>query len=103
MTESNVFFGEAGLIPGMSATTSWTWEKSDQYNLSDLDLLDYRLKVGLDYYYKYSYALLLQTPTPGDVYFVDKMWNNASAWSLMRDLSYRSRQILSAPRSLTGR
>lgn len=82
MTESNVFFGEAGLIPGMSANNKLTWEKSDQYNFGlDLDLLDYRLKVGLDYYYKYSYALLLQTPTPGDVYFVDKMWNNASAVS----------------------
>lgn len=82
MAESNTFYGKTGLIPQILANDDLTWEKSDQMGLGlDLELLDYRLKVSLDYYYKYSYALLMQTPMPGDVYFADKMWNNSSAIS----------------------
>jgi len=59
-----------------------TWEESDQYDLGlDFQVLDYRLKFKLDYYYKYSSNLLMQTYLPGDVFMADKMWNNASAIS----------------------
>lgn len=100
MDESNTFFGDVGLIPGLMANNMLTWEKSDQYDIGvDLSMLNYRLKVSLDYYYKYSHALLMQTPTAGDVYFVDKMWNNASAisnegvelivqWDIFRDKEF---------------
>lgn len=82
MSESNTFFGKTGLIPALLANDDLTWEKSDQVDLGvDLELFNYRVKVTLDYYNKYSYALLMQTPMPGDVYFADKMWNNSSAIS----------------------
>ncbi len=82
MGTSNIFFGNAGLKPEILANKDLTWEKSDQYDFGvDLEMLNYRLKLTLDYYYKYSYALLMQTPMPGNVYYVDKMWNNSSAIS----------------------
>lgn len=82
MSESNTFFGKGGLIPALMANDDLTWEKSDQLDLGlDLELFNYRVKLTLDYYNKYSYALLMQTPMPGDVYFADKMWNNSSAIS----------------------
>lgn len=82
MGTSNIFFGNTGLSPQLLANKDLTWEKSDQYDFGlDLEMLNYRLKLTLDYYYKYSYALLMQTPMPGNVYLVDKMWNNSSAIS----------------------
>lgn len=82
MEESSTFLGELGLKPSTLANEKLTWEKSDQYDIGlDLDLLNYRLKIKLDYYYKYSSALLIQTPLPGNVYLVHKVWNNASAIS----------------------
>ena len=59
-----------------------TWEESDQYDLGiDLQLLDYRLKFKLDYYYKYSSNLLMQAYLPGNVFLSDRVWDNASAIS----------------------
>lgn len=82
MQEHNTFFGEVGLQPGTLANSRLTWEKSDQYDFGlDLDLLNYRLKVKLDYYYKYSSALLMQVPVPGDVCLLDEKWDNSSAIS----------------------
>lgn len=82
MSEANTFLGSLGLIPSFMANNKLTWEKSDQYDIGlDLQLLDYRLKVKLDYYYKYSYALLMQTPLPGNFFLTDKVWNNSSALS----------------------
>lgn len=52
--------------------------KSDQYDLGvDMDLLEYRLKFKLDYYYKYTKAKLWQVTLPGTVYFHTSMWDNA--------------------------
>ena len=82
MAESNVFDGKLGLIPKDMGNPHLTWEKSDQYDLGlDLQMLDYRLKMKLDYYYKYSSNLLMQTPLPGNFYPTNKVWNNASAIS----------------------
>ena len=82
MEESNIFMGESGLQPSEMANSHLTWEKSDQYDLGlDFYLLDSRLRFKFDYYYKYSDALLMQTPLPGNFFLTDKMWNNASAIS----------------------
>ena len=82
MESSNSFFGSVGMIPSMLANDNLSWEKTDQYNLGlDLQMLNYRLKMTLEYYYKYSDNLLMQTPTPGDVFFLRSTWNNASAIS----------------------
>ena len=82
MEESNIFNGSLGLIPQSMANKKLTWEESDQYDLGlDLQLLDYRLKFKLDYYYKYSSKLLMQSYLPGNVFLANNMWGNASAIS----------------------
>ena len=82
MEESNVYNGSLGLIPQSMANKKLTWEESDQYDLGlDLQLLDYRLKFKLDYYYKYSSKLLMQSYLPGNVFLANNMWDNASAIS----------------------
>ena len=64
------------------ANKKLTWEESDQYDLGlDLQMLDYRLKLKLDYYYKYSSKLLMQSYLPGNVFLATNMWDNASAIS----------------------
>lgn len=82
MEEANTFLGSLGLIPNFLANNKLTWEKSDQYDVGlDLQLFDYRLNVKFDYYYKYSDALLMQTALPGNFFFANKIWSNASALS----------------------
>ncbi len=82
MEESNIFNGSLGLIPQSMANKKLTWEESDQYDLGlDLQMLDYRLKLKLDYYYKYSSKLLMQSYLPGNVFLATSMWDNASAIS----------------------
>ena len=82
MQESNLFNGALGLIPHSMANKKLTWEESDQYDLGlDLQLLDYRLKFKIDYYYKYSSKLLMQSYLPGNVFLATHMWDNASAIS----------------------
>lgn len=82
MGTSNTFLGSSGLMPAILANNDLTWEKSDQYDVGlDLQLFDYRVQMTLDYYYKYSSALLMQVSVPGNFFLADKMWNNASAIS----------------------
>lgn len=78
----NTFLGNPILVPQILANNKLTWEKSDQYDLGlDLQMLNHRLRVKLDYYYKYSSALLMQTKLPGNVFMVNNVWSNASAIS----------------------
>ena len=82
MESTNIFLGQPGLKPSAMANSHLTWEKSDQYDLGlDLDLLNYRFKVKVDYYYKHSYDLLMQVPTPGNFFITQNTWTNASAIS----------------------
>ena len=82
LSETDVFNGTAGLVPAALANKDLTWEKSDQYDVGlDLQVLDYRLKFKLDYYYKYSSNLLMQKYLPGNFFYTDKVWDNISAIS----------------------
>lgn len=55
-----------------------SWEKSDQYDLGlDIDMFNYRLKVKLDYYYKYTKSLLYKVTLPGNVLGSTNQWRNA--------------------------
>lgn len=79
MGEGETFLGNVALIPVTVGNSRLTWEKSDQYDVGlDIQLMDYRYKITLDYYYKYSSALIMQTPLPGDVYFASSSYNNGS-------------------------
>lgn len=76
------FLGNTGMITTAMLNENLTWEKSDQYDIGlDVDLLDYRLKFKLDYYYKYSKSLLFQASLPGSVYYHEAAWQNAMAIS----------------------
>ena len=82
LSETDVFNGTAGLVPAALANKDLTWENSDQYDVGlDLQVLDYRLKFKLDYYYKYSSDLLMQKYLPGNFFYTDKVWDNVSAIS----------------------
>ena len=82
LSETDVFNGTAGLVPAALANKDLTWEKSDQYDVGlDLQVLDYRLKFKLDYYYKYSSNLLMEKYLPGNFFYTSKVWDNVSAIS----------------------
>ena len=82
LSETDVFNGTAGLVPAALANKDLTWENSDQYDVGlDLQVLDYRLKFKLDYYYKYSSNLLMQKYLPGNFFYTNKVWDNISAIS----------------------
>lgn len=73
----DIFMGNQGTFAPM-INKRLSWEKSDQYDFGlDLDLFNYRLKIKLDYYYKYTKALLYEVVLPGDVLASPKQWQNA--------------------------
>lgn len=73
----NTFLGNPGMEPMQVLNTNLTWEETDQYNIGfDFYLLEQRLRVKTDYYYKYSKSLLWSVPLPGNVYGHDKSLQN---------------------------
>lgn len=79
MGSTNIFLGTLGLAPTTLANTHLTWEKSDQYDFGlDVDLFNYRYKVKLDYYHKYSSALVAFASLPGDFFLLSDVWSNLS-------------------------
>lgn len=71
------FMGNQGVKAPM-INRDLSWEKSDQYDLGlDIDLFNYRLKVKLDYYYKYTKSLLYEVKLPGNVLGSQNQWRNA--------------------------
>ena len=71
------FMGNQGTTAPM-INRRLSWEKSDQYDFGlDLDMFNYRLKMKLDYYYKYTKSLLYEVVLPGDVLGNSRQWQNA--------------------------
>ena len=71
------FMGNQGAFAPM-INRNLSWEKSDQYDIGlDMDMFNYRLKVKLDYYYKYTKSLLYNMVLPGDILGNQKQWRNA--------------------------
>jgi TonB-linked SusC/RagA family outer membrane protein len=61
--------------PGMLHNPDLTWEETKQHNIGlDLDLLNYRLGLNIDFYRKTSDKMLMSVSTPGD-------YNGASAYT----------------------
>ena len=59
-----------------------TWEETDQYDIGlDMDLLDYRLGVTLDYYYRYTDKLLQNVAIDYSINAYETQWRNAAAIS----------------------
>ncbi|MEG2340231.1 MAG: TonB-dependent receptor, partial [Odoribacter sp.] len=59
-----------------------TWEETEQYDFGlDMNMLDYRLSVTFDYYYRYTDQMLYKVLLPGDYSGYTKQWRNAAAVS----------------------
>ena len=59
-----------------------TWEETDQYDIGlDMDLLDYRLGVTVDYYYRYTDKLLFPVAVDYTINMYSNQWRNAAAIS----------------------
>lgn len=77
MGETSTFLGNMGMSGGI-INRDLTWERSDQYDVGlDLSLFNYRLKLKMDYYYKYTKSLLYEVEIPGDFHGSGKQVQNA--------------------------
>lgn len=72
------FQEKSGVTANSAISPDLTWEKSEQYNIGlDLDMLDYRLKIKLDYYYKLTSSLIYAVPLPETILLTNKRTENA--------------------------
>jgi len=68
--------GEGGIGPDNIGNPYLHWEESSQFDVGiDYGLLEGRISGGLDYYYKYSYDMLLRKNIPQTSGFSSVMWN----------------------------
>lgn len=82
---SGAFLGNLGIEPewfyGL-ANSRLTWEETGQWNVgADLNFFDDRVKVTLDYYYRYTDKLLFNVALPGNHSGYLDQWRNAYAIS----------------------
>lgn len=79
MEAGSIFDGVQGMRPSGVTNHRLKWEESDQYDFGlDMDMLDYRINLTVDYYYKYTRDLIYKLPLPGDVYGEGGVqWRNA--------------------------
>lgn len=55
------------------------WVKHDQYDVGlDMDMFDYRIKMKLDYYYRWSTGVLSSVKLPSTIYPYENQWTNAN-------------------------
>lgn len=73
------FLGQTGMTPGGGMINrNLTWEETDQYDVGlDVDLFNYRWKVKVDWYRRYTKSQLHKVNLPGDMYFHKDQWQNA--------------------------
>ncbi len=65
-----------GTSPSQLANPDLTWETTRQFDAGiDFSVLNKRLSVSLDYYYKYTYDLLLNVPVPNRLGFSSLLQN----------------------------
>lgn len=77
--------GKPTVIPNYSLglmNRNLTWEETDQYDFGlDLEMLDSRLSVTVDYYYRYTDKLIYPVLLPGNYSGYIQQWRNAYAIS----------------------
>ena len=83
MSPGTIFDGVQGMQPEGVINRKLKWEESDQYDFGlDMDFFNYRLSLTIDYYYKYTRALINREVLPGDMYgFNGVQWRNTMAIS----------------------
>lgn len=73
------------MLPNTSAgviNKNLSWEETNQYDVGlDISLLDYRFKVNLDYYYRYTKGQLNRITLPGNTQYLNFQWQNGMAIS----------------------
>lgn len=78
MYKNGVFLDKQGMTSATAVAPDLTWEKTKQYNVGlDLEMFDYRFNVKFDYYDKYTYSLITNVPTFGDVQVLGAFKKNA--------------------------
>lgn len=79
------FHGNAGMLPNTDAgviNKNLSWEETNQYDIGlDVSLLDYRFKINLDYYYRYTKGQLNRITLPGNTQYLNFQWQNGMAIS----------------------
>ena len=82
---SVTFHGNAAMFPDVNGgviNKKLSWEETNQYDLGlDLSFLDYRLRLVVDYYYRYTKGQLNRISLPGDIYYHLFQWQNGMAIS----------------------
>lgn len=77
----NSFLGQVGQVPNTSGgviNPRLSWQETSQYDFGlDVSFLDYRLKLTLDYYYRYTKGQLSKVFLPGNISFHTFQWRNA--------------------------
>lgn len=72
----------SGVSTSAPISPDLTWEKTEQYDLGlDMDMFDYRINLKLDYYYKYTSALINKVGLPGGILPFTARMENAMAVS----------------------
>ncbi len=60
------YLDQPGIAPSQLRNANLTWETTRQTDIgTEFSILNNRLSVSADYYYKYTYDLLLNVPVPG--------------------------------------
>ncbi len=76
----SAWMGQIGMQPDESGgviNRKLTWEETSQYDFGlDLNFLDHRLKMTLDYYYRYTKGQLRTVDIPGDISLHTFQWQN---------------------------
>ena len=82
---SATFHGNAAMFPDIEGgviNKKLSWEETDQYDLGlDLSFWDYRLRLVVDYYYRYTEGQLNRIFLPGNIYYHRFQWQNGMAIS----------------------
>ncbi len=80
-TQNTSFMGQQGMGPdrqGGLLNRKLSWEKTDQYDIGlDVSFLDYRIRMTIDYYYRYTKGSLQKIDLPGDLNYQSFQWQNA--------------------------
>ncbi|MEG1738034.1 MAG: SusC/RagA family TonB-linked outer membrane protein [Odoribacter sp.] len=73
------FLGQTGMVPsGGMINRDLTWEETDQYDVGlDVDFFDYRWKLKVDWYRRYTKSQLHEVNLPGNMFFHGSQWQNA--------------------------
>ena len=76
------YLGEGIIQPASLYNEELGWEETDQYDFGlDLDFIEHRLSVTIDYYYRYTDKLLASIELPGVHNGYYSQWRNAGAIS----------------------